>query len=87
MNKKSFFTGKDGKIFFVSNKSNIFFLLNETFNLTYGNSRKINDLLKLNLNLNDLSKRLNRHNDYTSYSLTRAKWKQIVEFEKIDGNY
>ena len=42
----------------------------------------LNNLLKLKLNLNDLSERLNKHNDYTGYSLTRAKWDQIVEFEK-----
>ena len=43
---------------------------------------KLNILINLKLNLNNISKRLNDFNDYTGYSLSRASWDQIVKFEK-----
>ena len=44
--------------------------------------KKLNTLINLKLNLNNISKRLNDFNDYTGYSLSRASWDQIVKFEK-----
>ena len=44
--------------------------------------KKLNTLINLKLNLNNISKRLNDFNDYTGYSLSRASCDQIVKFEK-----
>ena len=39
-------------------------------------------LIKLDLNLDKIKNRLKNSNDYIGFSLRRAKWEQIVEFEK-----
>ncbi len=44
--------------------------------------RKLDGLIKLNLNYDELSKQLKKYNEYSGYSLSRASWEQIVEFEK-----
>ena len=44
--------------------------------------KTLNDLLKLNLDFDKLFKRLKKYNNYSGFSLSRAKWDQIVEFEK-----
>ena len=44
--------------------------------------RKLDLLIKLNLNFNKISKQLKKFNEYSGFSLGRASWKQIVEFEK-----
>ena len=43
---------------------------------------KLNSLIKLKLNLSEISKQLKKYNEYTGFSLCRASWGQIVEFEK-----
>ena len=43
---------------------------------------KLDGLIKLNLNFDNISKQLKKYNEYTGFSLGRASWKQIVEFEK-----
>ena len=43
---------------------------------------KLDGLIKLNLNFDEISKQLKKYNEYTGFSLSRASWKQIVEFEK-----
>ena len=44
--------------------------------------KELNQLINLNINLNHLENRLLKYNDYSGYSLSRASWKQIVQFEK-----
>ncbi len=44
--------------------------------------KKLDTLIKLRLNLNKISKRIKNFNEYSGYILSRASWKQIVEFEK-----
>ena len=43
---------------------------------------KLNSLIKLKLNLSEISNQLKKYNEYTGFSLCRASWGQIVEFEK-----
>ncbi len=44
--------------------------------------KKLDSLIKLKLNFDELPKQLKKYNDYSGFSLSRASWKQIVEFEK-----
>ena len=44
--------------------------------------KKLDSLIKLNLNFGEISKHLKKYNEYTGFSLSRASWEQIVEFEK-----
>ena len=44
--------------------------------------KKLDSLIKLNLNLGKVSNQLKKYNEYTGFSLSRASWEQIVEFEK-----
>ncbi len=44
--------------------------------------RKLDSLIRLNLNIDKISKQLKKFNEYTGFSLSRASWEQIVEFEK-----
>ena len=44
--------------------------------------KKLDTLIKLRLNLNKISKRIKNFNEYSGFILSRASWKQIVEFEK-----
>ena len=44
--------------------------------------KKLDSLIKLNLNLGEISKQLKKYNEYIGFSLGRASWEQIVEFEK-----
>ena len=43
---------------------------------------KLNKLINLDLNISEISEKLKSFNAYTPYILSRANWKQIVEFEK-----
>ncbi len=44
--------------------------------------KKLDSLINLNLNLEEILKRLKKYNEYSGFSLSRASWEQIVEFEK-----
>ena len=44
--------------------------------------KKLDSLINLNLNFEEISKRLKKYNEYSGFSLIRASWEQIVEFEK-----
>ncbi len=44
--------------------------------------KKLDSLIKLKLNFDELSKQLKKYNEYSGFSLSRASWEQIVEFEK-----
>ena len=44
--------------------------------------KKLDSLINLNLNFEEISKRLKKYNEYSGFSLMRASWEQIVEFEK-----
>ncbi len=44
--------------------------------------RKLDGLIKLNLNFDEILKQLNKYNEYVGFSLSRASWEQIVKFEK-----
>ena len=44
--------------------------------------KKLDILINLNLNFKEISKRLKKYNEYSGFSLSRASWEQIVEFEK-----
>jgi penicillin-binding protein 2 len=44
--------------------------------------KKLDSLIKLNLNFGKISKQLKKYNEYSGFSLSRASWEQIVEFEK-----
>ena len=43
---------------------------------------KLNKLIKLDLKISNISKKLKSFNAYTPFILSRANWQQIVEFEK-----
>ncbi len=44
--------------------------------------KKLDSLINLNLNFEEISKRLKKYNEYSGFSLSRASWEQIVKFEK-----
>lgn len=44
--------------------------------------KKLDSLININLNFEEISKRLKKYNEYSGFSLSRASWEQIVEFEK-----
>ena len=44
--------------------------------------KKLDSLINLNLNFKEILKRLKKYNEYSGFSLSRASWEQIVEFEK-----
>ncbi len=44
--------------------------------------KKLDSLININLNFEEISKRLKKYNEYSGFSLIRASWEQIVEFEK-----
>ena len=44
--------------------------------------KKLDSLINLNLNFEEISKRLKKYNEYSGFSLSNASWEQIVEFEK-----
>ncbi len=44
--------------------------------------KKLDSLIKLKLNFGEISKQLKKYNEYSGFSLSRASWEQIVEFEK-----
>ena len=44
--------------------------------------KKLDSLINLNLNFEEISKRLKKYNEYSGFSLSRASWEQIVDFEK-----
>ncbi len=74
----------DSKKNLLAGSSSLYeFVVFKNLNKDHLNEIKIlDDLIKLDLNLNDLSKRLKKYNDYSGFSLSRAKWEQIVKFEK-----
>ena len=44
--------------------------------------KKINSLIGLNLNIDEIYKKLEKFNPYSAYTISKASWDQIVEFEK-----
>ena len=44
--------------------------------------KKINSLIGLNLNIDEIYKKLEQFNPYSAYTISKASWDQIVEFEK-----
>ncbi len=44
--------------------------------------KTLDSIIKLKLNFDELPKQLKKYNEYSGFSLSRASWKQIVEFEK-----
>ncbi len=44
--------------------------------------KKINSLIGLNLNIEEIFKKLKKFNPYSAYTISKASWAQIVEFEK-----
>ncbi len=44
--------------------------------------KKLDSLINLKLNFEEISKQLKKYNEYSGFSLSRASWEQIVEFEK-----
>tara|TARA_Y100000996_G_scaffold404276_1_gene378201 strand:- start:3830 stop:5602 length:1773 start_codon:yes stop_codon:yes gene_type:complete len=59
------------------------FVVYKNLNVNYEEEiLKLNSLVNLNLNTNNIFKKLKKHNSYTSYNLFRASWDQIVKFEK-----
>ena len=44
--------------------------------------KKINSLIGLNLNIDEIFKKLEKFNPYSAYTISKASWDQIVEFEK-----
>ncbi len=44
--------------------------------------KKINSLIGLDLNIDDIDKKLKKFNPYSAYTISQASWDQIVEFEK-----
>ncbi len=74
----------DSKKNLVAGSSSLYeFIVYKSLNKNYlSQIKKLNTLIKLNLNLEKLAKRLKNFNKYTGFSLSRAKWEQIVLFEK-----
>ncbi len=67
----------------AANASLYEFALYKNLNKNYLDEvNKLNKLIKLDLNISDISEKLKVFNAYTPYILSRADWKQIVEFEK-----
>ncbi|MDA9658020.1 penicillin-binding protein 2 [bacterium] len=44
--------------------------------------KKINSLIGLNLDVDEIHKKLKKFNPYSAYKISQASWDQIVEFEK-----
>ncbi len=44
--------------------------------------KKLDSLIELKLNFDELPIQLKKYNEYSGFSLSRASWRQIVEFEK-----
>ena len=44
--------------------------------------KKINTLIALNLNIEEISKKLLKFNPYSAFKISQASWTQIVKFEK-----
>ena len=67
----------------AANASLYEFVLYKNLNKNYLDEiNKLNDLINLDLNISNISEKLKLFNAYTPFMLSRANWKQIVEFEK-----
>ena len=67
----------------AANASLYEFVLYKNLNKNYLDEvNKLNKLINLDLNISGISEKLKVFNAYTPYILSRANWKQIVEFEK-----
>ena len=67
----------------AANASLYEFVLYKNLNKNYLDEvNKLNKLINLDLNITGISEKLKVFNAYTPYILSRANWKQIVEFEK-----
>ena len=67
----------------AANASLYEFVLYKNLNKNYLDEvNKLNKLINLDLNISGISEKLRVFNAYTPYILSRANWKQIVEFEK-----
>ena len=67
----------------AANASLYEFVLYKNLNKNYLDEvNKLNKLINLDLNISSISEKLKLFNAYTPFILSRANWKQIVEFEK-----
>ena len=67
----------------AANASLYEFVLYKNLNKNYLDEvNKLNKLINLDLNISSISEKLKVFNAYTPFILSRANWKQIVEFEK-----
>ena len=67
----------------AANASLYEFVLYKNLNKNYLDEvYKLNRLINLDLNISSISEKLKIFNAYTPFILSRANWKQIVEFEK-----
>ena len=67
----------------ATNASLYEFVLYKNLNKNYLDEvNKLNKLINLDLNISGISEKLKVFNAYMPYILSRANWKQIVEFEK-----
>ena len=67
----------------AANASLYEFVLYKNLNKNYLDEvNKLNKLINLDLNISSISEKLKIFNAYTPFILSRANWKQIVEFEK-----
>ena len=67
----------------AANASLYEFVIYKNLNKNYMDEvSKLNKLIKLDLKISNISKKLKSFNAYTPFILSRANWQQIVEFEK-----
>ncbi len=67
----------------AANASLYEFVLYKNLNKNYLDEvNKLNKIINLDLNISSISEKLKLFNAYTPFILSRANWKQIVEFEK-----
>ncbi len=67
----------------AANASLYEFALYKNLNKNYLDEiNELKKLINLDLNISDISEKLRLFNSYTPFILSRANWKQIVEFEK-----
>ena len=67
----------------AGNSSSYEFVIYKNLNKNYQKEiEKLNSLLSLNLNLEEINKKLYKFNQYSAFKITSASWEQIVSFEK-----
>ncbi len=67
----------------AANSSLYEFVIYKSLNKNYMDEvSKLNKIIKLNLKISNISKKLKSFNAYTPFIISRANWQQIVEFEK-----